>query len=156
MLRELAWSGIPADLRPTCWQLLLGYAPPNRERRWARSAMCACPPQRQQQHPDGRNIHATENMCAASVHGPPASQPMPLLGCQVPLCLQLPGSLSTCASSFLYSHACNGCAVLGLCDWPATLGLCACSPSQNRHVPHAQQPHQASTCAAAHRATLLQ
>eukprot|EP00891_Asterochloris_glomerata_P001979 jgi/Astpho2/1979/e_gw1.00038.107.1_t len=33
LLRELAWSGIPADLRPTCWQLLLGYAPPNRERR---------------------------------------------------------------------------------------------------------------------------
>ncbi|KAK9804775.1 hypothetical protein WJX72_004752 [[Myrmecia] bisecta] len=32
-LRELAWSGIPADLRPVCWQLLLGYLPPNRERR---------------------------------------------------------------------------------------------------------------------------
>ena len=32
-LRELAWSGVPSDLRPTCWQLLLGYLPPNRERR---------------------------------------------------------------------------------------------------------------------------
>lgn len=35
-LRELAWSGIPAELRPVCWQLLLGYLPPNRERRCAR------------------------------------------------------------------------------------------------------------------------
>jgi len=35
-LRELAWSGIPAELRPGCWQLLLGYLPPNRERRCAR------------------------------------------------------------------------------------------------------------------------
>lgn len=34
-LRELAWSGIPAELRPVCWQLLLGYLPPNRERRCA-------------------------------------------------------------------------------------------------------------------------
>ena len=34
-LRELAWSGIPAELRPACWQLLLGYLPPNRERRCA-------------------------------------------------------------------------------------------------------------------------
>ena len=33
-LRELAWSGVPSDLRPTCWQLLLGYLPPNRERRY--------------------------------------------------------------------------------------------------------------------------
>lgn len=32
-LRELSWSGIPPDLRPTCWRLLLGYLPPNRERR---------------------------------------------------------------------------------------------------------------------------
>lgn len=32
-LRELAWSGVPSDLRPVCWQLLLGYLPPNRERR---------------------------------------------------------------------------------------------------------------------------
>jgi len=32
-LKELAWSGVPSDLRPTCWQLLLGYLPPNRERR---------------------------------------------------------------------------------------------------------------------------
>ena len=32
-LRELAWSGVPSDLRPACWQLLLGYLPPNRERR---------------------------------------------------------------------------------------------------------------------------
>ncbi|KAK9832713.1 hypothetical protein WJX81_003081 [Elliptochloris bilobata] len=34
-LRELAWSGIPAELRPVCWQLLLGYLPPNCERRAA-------------------------------------------------------------------------------------------------------------------------
>ncbi|KAL3146846.1 hypothetical protein ABBQ38_014820 [Trebouxia sp. C0009 RCD-2024] len=33
MLRELAWSGTPSDLRPLCWQLLLGYLPPNRDRR---------------------------------------------------------------------------------------------------------------------------
>ena len=32
-LRELAWSGVPPPLRPTCWRLLLGYLPPNRERR---------------------------------------------------------------------------------------------------------------------------
>jgi hypothetical protein len=32
-LRELSWSGIPPALRPTCWRLLLGYLPPNRERR---------------------------------------------------------------------------------------------------------------------------
>lgn len=38
-LRELAWSGVPSDLRPTCWQLLLGYLPPNRERRF-----CSPPP----------------------------------------------------------------------------------------------------------------
>lgn len=32
-LRELSWSGIPPKLRPDCWRILLGYAPPNRERR---------------------------------------------------------------------------------------------------------------------------
>jgi hypothetical protein len=32
-LRELAWSGIPPPLRPLCWRLLLGYVPPNKERR---------------------------------------------------------------------------------------------------------------------------
>ena len=32
-LRELCWSGVPADLRPICWRLLSGYLPPNRERR---------------------------------------------------------------------------------------------------------------------------
>ncbi|KAF8069367.1 gyp1 [Scenedesmus sp. PABB004] len=31
-LRELSWSGIPAELRPVCWRLLLGYLPPNRSR----------------------------------------------------------------------------------------------------------------------------
>ena len=49
-LRELTWSGIPVALRPTCWRLLLGYLPPNRERRaqvrrklrsgWVGSAPC--------------------------------------------------------------------------------------------------------------------
>ena len=34
-LRELAWSGIPSELRPCVWQLLLGYLPPNVSRRWA-------------------------------------------------------------------------------------------------------------------------
>ena len=29
-LRELCWSGIPPDLRPVCWRLLLGYLPPNK------------------------------------------------------------------------------------------------------------------------------
>lgn len=32
-LRELAWSGIPHYFRPTVWRLLLGYAPPNSDRR---------------------------------------------------------------------------------------------------------------------------
>lgn len=32
-LRELSWSGIPPNLRPICWRLLLGYLPPNKERR---------------------------------------------------------------------------------------------------------------------------
>lgn len=32
-LRELAWSGIPPDLRPVTWKLLLGYLPPSRSRR---------------------------------------------------------------------------------------------------------------------------
>ena len=32
-LRELCWSGVPADLRPLCWRLLSGYLPPNRDRR---------------------------------------------------------------------------------------------------------------------------
>ena len=41
-LRELAWSGIPAELRPVCWQLLLGYLPPNRERRCARLFCWPC------------------------------------------------------------------------------------------------------------------
>jgi hypothetical protein len=34
-LRELAWSGVPPDMRPQCWRLLLGYAPPNSDRRQA-------------------------------------------------------------------------------------------------------------------------
>ncbi|KAK7272000.1 hypothetical protein RJT34_28320 [Clitoria ternatea] len=32
-LRELAWSGVPDYMRPTVWKLLLGYAPPNSDRR---------------------------------------------------------------------------------------------------------------------------
>ncbi|CDP15469.1 unnamed protein product [Coffea canephora] len=32
-LRELAWSGVPQYLRPSVWRLLLGYAPPNSDRR---------------------------------------------------------------------------------------------------------------------------
>ncbi|XP_059460203.1 uncharacterized protein LOC132189462 isoform X2 [Corylus avellana] len=32
-LRELAWSGIPDYMRPGAWRLLLGYAPPNSDRR---------------------------------------------------------------------------------------------------------------------------
>ncbi|KAI3965444.1 hypothetical protein MKW92_038295 [Papaver armeniacum] len=32
-LRELAWSGIPPYMRPNIWRLLLGYAPPNSDRR---------------------------------------------------------------------------------------------------------------------------
>ncbi|KAI9221512.1 rab-GTPase-TBC domain-containing protein [Blastocladiella britannica] len=34
-LRKLCWSGIPPDLRPTCWPLLLGYAPLQADRRAA-------------------------------------------------------------------------------------------------------------------------
>lgn len=32
-LKKLAWSGIPEELRPMSWQLLLGYLPTNAERR---------------------------------------------------------------------------------------------------------------------------
>lgn len=32
-LRELAWSGCPPSLRADCWRLLLGYLPPNKDRR---------------------------------------------------------------------------------------------------------------------------
>ncbi|RZB79632.1 TBC1 domain family member 22B-like isoform X2 [Glycine soja] len=32
-LRELAWSGVPDNMRPKVWRLLLGYAPPNSDRR---------------------------------------------------------------------------------------------------------------------------
>ncbi|XP_062082275.1 GTPase-activating protein GYP1 isoform X2 [Humulus lupulus] len=32
-LRELAWSGVPPYMRPSVWRLLLGYAPPNSDRR---------------------------------------------------------------------------------------------------------------------------
>ncbi|MQM08900.1 hypothetical protein Taro_041756 [Colocasia esculenta] len=32
-LRELSWSGIPPYMRPNIWRLLLGYAPPNSDRR---------------------------------------------------------------------------------------------------------------------------
>ncbi|KAF9679203.1 hypothetical protein SADUNF_Sadunf07G0115600 [Salix dunnii] len=32
-LRELAWSGVPPYMRPNTWRLLLGYAPPNSDRR---------------------------------------------------------------------------------------------------------------------------
>eukprot|EP00249_Psilotum_nudum_P021569 c28156_g1_i2 orf=388-1668(+) len=35
VLRELAWSGVPPDMRPVVWRLLLGYAPPNADRREA-------------------------------------------------------------------------------------------------------------------------
>ncbi|KAJ4807813.1 TBC1 domain family member 22A [Rhynchospora pubera] len=34
-LRELSWSGIPPYMRPNIWRLLLGYAPPNSDRREA-------------------------------------------------------------------------------------------------------------------------
>lgn len=34
-LRELAWSGVPPYMRPDVWRLLLGYAPPNSDRREA-------------------------------------------------------------------------------------------------------------------------
>ncbi|KAG7029127.1 TBC1 domain family member 22B [Cucurbita argyrosperma subsp. argyrosperma] len=32
-LRELAWSGVPPYMRPNIWRLLLGYAPPNSDRK---------------------------------------------------------------------------------------------------------------------------
>jgi TBC1 domain family member 2 len=32
-LRKLAWNGIPDELRPMAWQLLLGYLPANSDRR---------------------------------------------------------------------------------------------------------------------------
>ncbi|KNA24261.1 hypothetical protein SOVF_017210 isoform B [Spinacia oleracea] len=32
-LRALAWNGVPSYMRPVVWRLLLGYAPPNSDRR---------------------------------------------------------------------------------------------------------------------------
>jgi len=32
-LRKLSWNGIPAELRPTVWQMMLGYVPTNKARR---------------------------------------------------------------------------------------------------------------------------
>eukprot|EP00850_Spirogloea_muscicola_P015061 SM000112S24003 [mRNA] locus=s112:376666:379781:+ [translate_table: standard] len=32
-LRELSWSGVPPNMRPLVWRLLLGYVPPNADRR---------------------------------------------------------------------------------------------------------------------------
>ncbi|XP_038989614.1 TBC1 domain family member 22B-like isoform X3 [Phoenix dactylifera] len=32
-LRELAWNGVPPDMRPSIWRLLLGYASPNPDSR---------------------------------------------------------------------------------------------------------------------------
>lgn len=34
-LRKLSWNGIPQSIRPTVWQMLLGYLPTNRKRREA-------------------------------------------------------------------------------------------------------------------------
>ena len=34
-LRKLAWQGIPDDLRPKVWKLLMGYLPTNLDRREA-------------------------------------------------------------------------------------------------------------------------
>lgn len=31
-LQEASWTGIPPELRPMCWRLLLGYQPPNQSR----------------------------------------------------------------------------------------------------------------------------
>ena len=109
LLRELAWSGIPADLRPTCWQLLLGYAPPNRERRWGlHPAMYICTLQRRSSIPSAGDFMLLRTCMLHQYMSLTAGQPMPLLGCQVLLCLQLPGRLSAWASSSLHSHGCNG------------------------------------------------
>jgi hypothetical protein len=32
-LRKLSWNGVPAELRPTVWQMMLGYVPTNKARR---------------------------------------------------------------------------------------------------------------------------
>jgi len=32
-LRKLSWNGVPAELRPTVWQMMLGYVPTNKNRR---------------------------------------------------------------------------------------------------------------------------
>eukprot|EP00873_Tetraselmis_striata_P022466 jgi/Tetstr1/442730/TSEL_030820.t1 len=34
-LRKVAWSGVPPHFRPVTWRLLLGYLPPNKDRREA-------------------------------------------------------------------------------------------------------------------------
>jgi hypothetical protein len=32
-LRKISWSGIPEEIRPMCWQILMGYLPCNQDRR---------------------------------------------------------------------------------------------------------------------------
>ncbi len=32
-LRDASWAGLPEELRPEAWRVLLGYAPPSEERR---------------------------------------------------------------------------------------------------------------------------
>ena len=34
-LRQLSWSGVPSEVRPTVWMLLSGYLPANIDRREA-------------------------------------------------------------------------------------------------------------------------
>lgn len=46
-LKKLAWSGIPLELRPLSWQLLLGYLPTNSDRRVATLA------RKRQEYKDG-------------------------------------------------------------------------------------------------------
>ena len=72
-----------------------------------------------------------------------AGQPMPLLGCQVLLCLQLPGSLSA------YGQAALSIAMVAMAKltWVCVIGVPPymfgpTPPGQSRHSPHAQQPHQ--------------
>lgn len=55
-LRKLAWSGIPEELRPMSWQLLLGYLPTNADRRVATLA------RKRKEYLDGVNQVFSKNL----------------------------------------------------------------------------------------------
>ncbi|KAJ5605859.1 hypothetical protein N7510_008640 [Penicillium lagena] len=65
-LRDLAWSGVPEEVRPMTWQLLLGYLPTNSERRISTLE------RKRKEYLDGVR-QAFERGSGASSSNPPAS-----------------------------------------------------------------------------------